>query len=52
MNVDSNYEFPPVLIEVLTPRGFQVSIPDSPGIQLFAFHGNINKEMVQGKKNF
>ncbi|XP_046416964.1 gram-negative bacteria-binding protein 3-like [Neodiprion fabricii] len=44
VNVDS-YDTPTPLVEVLNPYGFRVSIPDSPGVQLFAFHGNINQEM-------
>lgn len=39
------YELPEPTIEVLKPKGFRVSIPDEEGIQLFAFHGNVNKEM-------
>ncbi|XP_046738040.1 gram-negative bacteria-binding protein 3-like isoform X2 [Diprion similis] len=45
VNVDS-YDTPTPLIEVLKPYGFRVSIPDSPGVELFAFHGNINEKMV------
>lgn len=29
----------------MSPQGFQVSIPDQPGIKLFAFHGKLNEEM-------
>lgn len=39
------YTVPAARIEVLHPRGFSVSIPDTPGIQLFAFHGNLNSPM-------
>ncbi|XP_012257831.2 gram-negative bacteria-binding protein 3-like [Athalia rosae] len=40
-----SYVVPTPRVQLLYPRGFQVSIPDSPGVQLFAFHGNINREM-------
>lgn len=39
------YEVPLAHIERLSPRGFIVSIPDSEGIQLLAFHGNLNKQL-------
>lgn len=39
------YELPEPTIEVLKPKGLRVSIPDEEGVQLFAFHGNVNKEM-------
>lgn len=39
------YETPTPRVELLSPRGFRVSIPDAPGVQLFAFHGNINQEI-------
>ncbi|KAI4470287.1 glycosyl hydrolase-related [Holotrichia oblita] len=38
-----HYEVPDASIEILTPRGFTVSIPDQKGIKLFAFHGKINE---------
>ncbi|KAJ9575890.1 hypothetical protein L9F63_007202, partial [Diploptera punctata] len=38
------YEVPDAKVEALKPRGLRVSIPDEPGIKLFAFHGNINKD--------
>lgn len=41
----SGYTVPKAKIEVLHPKGFSVSIPDAPGIQLFAFHGNLNSPM-------
>ncbi|EDW10186.2 gram-negative bacteria-binding protein 3 [Drosophila mojavensis] len=40
------YEVPPVTVKVNSPKGFEVSIPDGPGISLFAFHGKLNEEMV------
>lgn len=39
------YTVPPARIEVNHPKGFSVSVPDSQGIQLFAFHGNLNSPM-------
>ncbi|TDG51068.1 hypothetical protein AWZ03_002431 [Drosophila navojoa] len=39
------YEVPPVTIKVNSPKGFEVSIPDGPGISLFAFHGKLNEKM-------
>lgn len=38
------YQVPDPTI-VTHPRGFEVSIPDDDGVQLFAFHGNINKPL-------
>lgn len=40
------YTLPKPRIEVLHPRGFLLSIPDSPGIQAFSFHGNLNLPMA------
>ncbi|RZF33477.1 hypothetical protein LSTR_LSTR010133 [Laodelphax striatellus] len=42
------YEVPPAIVEPLRPVGFRVSIPDHPGITLFAFHGNFNKDFENG----
>lgn len=42
---DKPYTFPEPLIEAYEPRGLRVSIPDEEGIELFAFHGNINKRL-------
>ncbi|TDG51067.1 hypothetical protein AWZ03_002430 [Drosophila navojoa] len=39
------YEVPKVTVKVNSPKGFEVSIPDGPGISLFAFHGKLNEEM-------
>ncbi|XP_034107662.2 gram-negative bacteria-binding protein 3 [Drosophila albomicans] len=39
------YNVPNATVKVNTPRGFEVSIPDEPGISLFAFHGKLNEEM-------
>lgn len=36
------YIVPMAKIDVHKPKGFSVSIPNSPGVTLFAFHGNIN----------
>ncbi|XP_037902689.1 beta-1,3-glucan-binding protein-like [Hermetia illucens] len=33
------------LVEGFSPRGLRVSIPDHPGIELFAFHGKINARL-------
>ncbi|XP_030763973.1 beta-1,3-glucan-binding protein-like [Sitophilus oryzae] len=43
--VIAQYEVPEATVEVYTPRGFRVSIPDEEGIKLFAFHAKINEEM-------
>lgn len=43
--VKCEYEVPQPSIEVSKPKGFRVSIPDEEGIQLFAFHGAINREL-------
>ncbi|KAJ8922623.1 hypothetical protein NQ315_007655 [Exocentrus adspersus] len=40
------YVFPQPEIQVFSPAGFTVSLPDEEGVSLFAFHGNINKAMV------
>lgn len=39
------YAVPRAKIEAYLPKGFSVSIPHSPGIKLFAFHGNINSNI-------
>ncbi|CAG9766869.1 unnamed protein product [Ceutorhynchus assimilis] len=39
------FEVPDATVEVFSPRGLRVSIPDVEGIKLFAFHGKINEEM-------
>ncbi|KAH8355309.1 hypothetical protein KR093_010759, partial [Drosophila rubida] len=41
----SAYNIPNATVKVNVPRGFEVSIPDEPGISLFAFHGKLNAEM-------
>ncbi|KAG7213005.1 hypothetical protein KM043_002342 [Ampulex compressa] len=38
-----SYVLPEPTFQVLSPRGVRVSIPDAPGLQLFTFHGEINK---------
>lgn len=43
--IKCQYEVPKPTIEVLKPKGFKVSILDEDGISLFAFHGNVNREM-------
>ncbi|XP_018335440.1 beta-1,3-glucan-binding protein-like [Agrilus planipennis] len=40
------YEIPDAEVIVFSPKGFQVSIPDEEGINLFAFHGKINEKFV------
>lgn len=44
--VKSEYSVPQPEIIVYRPRGFSVSIPHAPGIEIFAFHGNINHELI------
>ncbi|EFN85450.1 beta-1,3-glucan-binding protein [Harpegnathos saltator] len=39
------YVLPDPTFEVLIPRGLRVSIPDAPGLRIFGFHANINKEI-------
>ncbi|KAH8252675.1 hypothetical protein KR032_001204 [Drosophila birchii] len=41
----SGYQVPAAKVSELEPRGFEVSIPDGPGITLFAFHGKLNEPM-------
>lgn len=40
------YVVPVATIELFEPKGFSVSVPDSPGVSLFAFHGNINTPLA------
>uniref|UniRef100_A0A9I3GIT3 GH16 domain-containing protein n=1 Tax=Anopheles farauti TaxID=69004 RepID=A0A9I3GIT3_9DIPT len=37
------YTIPSVRFEYPTARGFRASIPDTPGLQMFAFHARLNK---------
>ncbi|XP_030387001.1 gram-negative bacteria-binding protein 3 [Scaptodrosophila lebanonensis] len=39
------FNVPQARVQVNSPQGFEVSIPDVPGISLFAFHGKVNEEM-------
>ncbi|XP_068081124.1 beta-1,3-glucan-binding protein 1 [Anabrus simplex] len=39
------YEVPEALIQPLKPKGLRISIPDEPGVELFAIHVNVNKPM-------
>lgn len=39
------YEVPEALVEVFKPAGLKISIPHSPGIQLFAVHAKVNQVM-------
>lgn len=41
------YSVPKATIKVFPSKGFSVSIPDSPGLSLFAFHGKVNSELGQ-----
>lgn len=40
------YTIPTAYVERNKPNGFSVSIPHSDGIELFAFHGNLNSPVV------
>ncbi|XP_016957133.1 gram-negative bacteria-binding protein 3 [Drosophila biarmipes] len=40
-----SYDVPKATVKVNFPIGFEVSIPDEPGISLFAFHGKVNEEI-------
>lgn len=39
------YEVPQAQIEVFKPAGLKISIPDEPGIEIFAIHANVNRVM-------
>lgn len=41
----SPYTVPEPIIEVFSPKGLRVSIPDHDGIRLFAFHGVVNRDL-------
>ncbi|XP_041772752.1 gram-negative bacteria-binding protein 1 [Anopheles merus] len=41
------YTIPAVRFEYPTMRGFRASIPDMPGLQMFAFHARLNKPFDQ-----
>ncbi|PSN48531.1 hypothetical protein C0J52_05927 [Blattella germanica] len=41
----SGYEVPDAKLEKLHPKGLRVSIPDEPGVELFAFHGKVNSPL-------
>ncbi|CAH2237569.1 beta-1,3-glucan-binding protein-like [Pararge aegeria] len=43
--VSAQYTIPDVTIQALKPKGIRVSIPDSRGVSLFVFQGNLNKEI-------
>nr|XP_016928226.1 gram-negative bacteria-binding protein 3-like [Drosophila suzukii] len=40
-----SYDVPKATVKVIFPIGFEVSIPDEPGISLFAFHGKVNEDI-------
>ncbi|XP_045766768.1 beta-1,3-glucan-binding protein-like [Maniola jurtina] len=44
--VSAQYTIPDVTIQALKPKGIRVSIPDSPGVTLFVFQGNVNKNIA------
>lgn len=41
----TEYSVPKATITAYQSKGFSVSIPDSPGLSLFAFHGNVNSKL-------
>ncbi|XP_034174855.2 beta-1,3-glucan-binding protein 1 [Osmia lignaria lignaria] len=45
----NSYVLPEPTFKILKPRGIQISIPDTEGLQFFAFHGNINKKIEINK---
>ncbi|GLV44858.1 Gram-negative bacteria binding protein 3 [Carabus blaptoides fortunei] len=47
---EQTFTIPDINIQAIDPKGLMVSIPDSPGIQLFAFHGNVNQP-IKGKED-
>lgn len=44
-DADKPFVIPEVKIEAFSPKGFRVSLPDGAGIQMFAFHGQRNKQL-------
>ncbi|KAK9891872.1 hypothetical protein WA026_017358 [Henosepilachna vigintioctopunctata] len=40
-----DFTFPDVKLEAFKPKGFRVSIPETNGVKLFAFHANKNKNL-------
>lgn len=40
-----HYSVPKATVKVFQSKGFSVSIPDTPGLSLFAFHGKINSKL-------
>lgn len=40
------YEVPEATVLPLKPKGLHISIPDEPGVQLFAIHVNVNKPIA------
>ncbi|XP_055371888.1 beta-1,3-glucan-binding protein-like [Condylostylus longicornis] len=45
LNESYEYSIPVPTLEILSPKGFRVYIPDEPGIALFGFHGAINRKL-------
>ncbi|GJQ68268.1 GNBP1 [Trypoxylus dichotomus] len=44
------YNIPDVVLSALKPKGLRVELPDSPGIQLFGFHGKLNDRLDSSKE--
>ncbi|CAH0546477.1 unnamed protein product [Brassicogethes aeneus] len=45
--VKCEFSVPNLQFEAYEPKGFRVSIPADDGVQLFGFHGNLNKKISQ-----
>ncbi|XP_052741806.1 beta-1,3-glucan-binding protein-like isoform X2 [Bicyclus anynana] len=43
----AQYSIPSVTIQALKPKGIRVSIPDTPGLSLFVFQGNVNRSIAK-----
>ncbi|XP_071451804.1 beta-1,3-glucan-binding protein-like [Hetaerina americana] len=41
-----DYRVPNLDLQAYTPIGFRAALPDSPGVQLFAFHASVNQELT------
>ena len=42
----SSHQVPEMKYKRLYPRGFEVVMADAPGMELFAFHGKLNQQMI------
>ncbi|CAG9855839.1 unnamed protein product [Phyllotreta striolata] len=40
------FVIPKLIIEAFQPAGFRVALDETPGVQMFAFHGSINQELM------